>query len=1155
MLPLTQQIKNRHYLFSLTLALSVIFLMPFMAFASTITVNTTADEFGTGASCSLREAIESANTNTAFGGCATAGAAGMDTVNVPTGIYTLTIMGQGEDLNATGDLDIYADTAGIILNGTGVVSSDVVIDANSIDRVIHGLVALNLNNLTIKGGYEAYGGGAYFTLAASVTRTTFSGNTSGNVSGGAYFDSTASVMETTFSDNTAVNDGGGAIFNSTASMTGTTFRGNSTTSGSGSGGATFNSTASVMETTFMSNTATSGSGGAYFTLATSVIDSAFMSNTTTIGNGGGAYFGDTASVMGTTFNGNTASSGGGATFNSTTSMTGTTFNGNMASSNGGGAAFWSTTSVMGATFNGNTGSSGGGAMFGGTASVTGTTFSGNTASSGGGAYFVDAASVTGTTFNGNTATFGGGGAYFDAAPANRLVVNVLFSRNQATFYGAAIYVSDASPLEIIHTTIASPTVPTGAPEAVYVTGGTVYLTNTIIASHTTGIQQAAGTVAQNYNLFFGNGANTGGTVTSGGNSLTGQDPLFTAPMSDDYHLLSGSPASGMGIPLGILTDYDGDARSATAPALGYDEMGGMPIISIANVTTLENNGSLLFTVTLSAVSLNPVTVTYQTVDGTATTSDSDYTAIGATQLFMPAGSLSQTITVTVTPDTKYETDETLVISLTNPLSATLAISQATGTIQNDDTAPTISIVGGSALENNGSLLFTVTLNVASALPVTVTYQTADGTATTADSDYTGIGATQLFMPAGSLFQTITVTGDTQFETDETMLINLTSPMSATLAVTQAIGTIQNDDTAPTISMANSTELENNGSLLFTVTLSTISGAPVTVTYQTADGTATMADNDYTAIGATLLLIPAGNLSATFNVTLIGDINFEADETMLVNLTSPVNATLAVTQATGTIQNDDTVPTISIADGTGLENNESLLFTVTLSAMSSFPITVTYQTADGTATTADNDYTAIGATQLVIPVGSSAATFNVTLIGDINFEADETMLVNLTSPVSATMLDNQAIGTIQNDDFAPTPTPTNTPMPTATPMATATSMPTPTSTPVFSASQNITYTYAITAADAENNLLTFSAPTLPNWLTFIDNGNGTALLSGSPTLSNGGTIGNHSVILQVSDTVSTTQQAFVIAVVSPTLLSGRAGLVKSEKIYLPILLHD
>jgi len=517
-------------------------------------------------------------------------------------------------------------------------------------------------------------------------------------------------------------------------------------------------------------------------------------------------------------------------------------------------------------------------------------------------------------------------------------------------------------------------------------------------------------------------------------------------MSDDYHLLTGSPASGMGIPLGILTDYDGDARSATAPALGYDEMGGMPIISIANVTTLENNGSLLFTVTLSAVSLNPVTVTYQTVDGTATTSDSDYTAIGATQLFMPAGSLYQTITVTVTPDTKYETDETLVISLTNPLSATLAISQATGTIQNDDTAPTISMVGGSELENNGSLLFTVTLNAASALPVTVTYQTVDGTATTADSDYTGIGATQLFMPAGSLFQTITVTvtGDTQFETDETMLINLTSPMSATLAVTQAIGTIQNDDTAPTISMANSTELENNGSLLFTVTLSTISGAPVTVTYQTADGTATMADNDYTAIGATPLPIPAGNLSATFNVTLIGD---------------------------------------------------------------------------------------------------------------INFEADETMLVNLTSPVSATMLDNQAIGTIQNDDFAPTPTPTNTPMPTATPMATATSMPTPTSTPVFSASQNITYTYAITAADAENNLLTFSAPTLPNWLTFIDNGNGTALLSGSPTLSNGGTIGNHSVILQVSDTVSTTQQAFVIAVVSPTLLSGRAGLVKSEKIYLPILLHD
>jgi len=47
--------------------------------AATITVTTTADEYGAGAGCSLREAIRAANSNAAFGGCS-AGAAGADTI-------------------------------------------------------------------------------------------------------------------------------------------------------------------------------------------------------------------------------------------------------------------------------------------------------------------------------------------------------------------------------------------------------------------------------------------------------------------------------------------------------------------------------------------------------------------------------------------------------------------------------------------------------------------------------------------------------------------------------------------------------------------------------------------------------------------------------------------------------------------------------------------------------------------------------------------------------------------------------------------------------------------------------------------------------------------------------------------------------------------
>src|SRR5215218_9609084 len=73
------------------------------SYAAGIAVTTTADEFnttGTGAGCSLREAIQAANTDAAFGGCSAG--AGTDTINLPAGTYTLSLTGI-EDANHAGD--------------------------------------------------------------------------------------------------------------------------------------------------------------------------------------------------------------------------------------------------------------------------------------------------------------------------------------------------------------------------------------------------------------------------------------------------------------------------------------------------------------------------------------------------------------------------------------------------------------------------------------------------------------------------------------------------------------------------------------------------------------------------------------------------------------------------------------------------------------------------------------------------------------------------------------------------------------------------------------------------------------------------------------------------------------------------------------------
>src|SRR6185369_1241544 len=79
-----------------------------------------------------------------------------------------------------------------------------------------------------------------------------------------------------------------------------------------------------------------------------------------------------------------------------------------------------------------------------------------------------------------------------------------------------------------------------------------------------------------------------------------------------------------------------------------------------------------------------------------------------------------------------------------------------------------------------------------------------------------------------------------------------------------------------------------------------------VDYATANGTATAGSGDYVATSGTLNFAP-GDTTATISVTVNGDTLFERNETVIVNLTNPVNALIADSQGVGTIGNDDPVP--------------------------------------------------------------------------------------------------------------------------------------------------------------------------------------------------------------------------------------------------------
>jgi len=452
----------------------------------------------------------------------------------------------------------------------------------------------------------------------------------------------------------------------------------------------------------------------------------------------------------------------------------------------------------------------------------------------------------------------------------------------------------------------------------------------------------------------------------------------------------------------------------------------VPDASIADASLAEGDAgtaTLSFDVTLSHPSDDTVTVDWATSDGTATTGDGDYVAASGTVTFDP-GDTTKSVDVTVNGDTTYEADEDLTVTLSNPVNGGLADDTATGTITNDDQAPDISIDDQSANEGDAgtsTMTFHVTLSNPSDQTTTVDYTTNDGTAT-AGSDYETAAGTVTFDPGDTTKPVdVTIDGDTTHEADETFTVDLSNVTgTANLLDDSGQGTITNDDAVPQISVHDASVLEGNAgdtTLSFDVTLSAISPGTVTVDYTTADGTAT-AGLDYETATGTVTFDP-GDDTKQIDVTVHGDAVYEGDETLTVALSNPSGATIAAgaDTATGTIQDDDAAPTLTIDDVSLNEGNSgttAFTFTVTKTGATELPASVDWATGGGDATPT-SDYLSGNGT-LNFTKSQTSKTITVFVNGDTAFEADQTFDVTLSGPSGASLgLKFVGTGTIKNDD--------------------------------------------------------------------------------------------------------------------------------------------
>ncbi|HEY3027675.1 MAG TPA: Calx-beta domain-containing protein [Pyrinomonadaceae bacterium] len=345
------------------------------------------------------------------------------------------------------------------------------------------------------------------------------------------------------------------------------------------------------------------------------------------------------------------------------------------------------------------------------------------------------------------------------------------------------------------------------------------------------------------------------------------------------------------------------------------------------------------------------------------------------------------------------------------------------------TTPNLTIDDVTIAEGNSGTVtasFTVSLSVpAPSTDVTFDIATQNHTATTASNDYVAKTLTGQIIPAGQQRYTfdVTVNGDTAVEFDETFFVNVTNVTGATIADAQGAGIIRNDD-LPALSVNDVALKEgNHGATTFTFTTTLSAPAPtggVTFDIKTQDNTATVADSDYLATNVTAQTIPAGSQTSTFDVTVNGDLNVEANETFFVNVMNVTGAIVTDGRAVGTIQNDDS-PLLSINDVTMNEgNNGTTIFTFTVTSSSPAPaggITFDIGPQDHTAIAAGNDYVARSLTGQTILAGSNKYLFEVTVNGDTLVEPNETFLVNVTNVSNAEVADGQGQGTIQNDDTA------------------------------------------------------------------------------------------------------------------------------------------
>ncbi|WP_264179201.1 retention module-containing protein [Ferribacterium limneticum] len=574
-------------------------------------------------------------------------------------------------------------------------------------------------------------------------------------------------------------------------------------------------------------------------------------------------------------------------------------------------------------------------------------------------------------------------------------------------------------------------------------------------AHTVTLSNASST-ATSYSFSLG-----GTTATAGTDFVT--TPSFSDGVSYD------SSTGQISVPAGVTSftvsyatspDNIDEADETTALSIGgvtavgtiIDDDGVPTITSVddpldagINSVTVSEGNAAVFTVSLSNASSSATSYTLVLADGSAHLG-SDYTNAlsfsdgvtynsGTGQISVPAGVTSFTVSVPTVSDSTSEATENL--------SLTIGGVVGTGTIIDNDAAPTISSVTAASITEGGDLAHTVTLSNASSTATSYSFSLG-GTTATAGTDFVttpsfsdGVSydssTGQISVPAGVTSFTVSyaTSPDNIDEADETTALSIGG--------VTAVGTIIDDDGVPTITSVddpldagiNSVTVSEGNAAVFTVSLSNASSSATSYTLVLADGSAHLG-SDYTNAlsfsdgvtynsGTGQISVPAGVTSFTVSVPTVSDSTSEATENLSLTIGGVVG--------TGTIIDNDAAPTISSVTAASITEGGDLAHTVTLSNASSTATSYSFSLG-GTTATAGTDFVTTpsfsdgvsydsSTGQISVPAGVTSFTVSYATSPDNIDEADETTALSIGGVT--------AVGTIIDDDGVPTITSVDDPL--------------------------------------------------------------------------------------------------------------------------------